>query len=211
VKWTRRHPARTISLLSMAAAMLAFAFGSIFLLRYHKRTHCTIGNAVKSSRWRDIRLRQEAYHESVGAGLMHSVERIGIACSHMCSHARLPGFREKDVRGFECTTCGTQALRNPRVLRAASRMGRWSNSPRTANWCAFDRPQCHPQIWDTRVPAACLRAIRLAGHSSLTHFFGAGRHTLVVLGVRPNRGWQRPFGIQALGRAHRKAPVRRPA
>jgi len=155
VKWTRGTTREPISAAEHAAAMLAFAFGSIFYSLTIRDPHCTIADAVNRADEGDIRLRQEAY-TSQWRWLMHSVERDRDSLLTHVLHARLPGCQREGRGRFRVALpCGPQALRNPRVSGPPSQNGRWSNFSRR-QLVRLDRPQCHPQNLGHTGVAGCV-------------------------------------------------------
>jgi WD40 repeat protein len=155
VKWTRRHPARTIALLSGAAALLVITAGAILYALTARESAALLQNAVNRVKEGDIRLRQESYAAQIAqAESLRGAGRDSLLAFVL--HSKLPGFSDKDVRGFEWRYLWTQVLRTPRVLKAAHREWAMVQFSQEGDWCASIGRDAYLRIWET--PSGRLRA-----------------------------------------------------
>lgn len=148
VKWTRRHPARTIALLGGTAALLASMAGAFLYALTMRENAVLLQNAVNRANEGDIRLRQESYASQIAqAESLRGTGRDSLLAFVL--HSRLPGFSDKDVRGFEWRYLWAQVLRTPRILKAGHR--EWANVQFSSegDWCASIGRDAYLRIWET--------------------------------------------------------------
>jgi predicted Ser/Thr protein kinase len=155
-KWMRRHPVVATSLLSMATAFLAIAFGSLWYASLVRDHGNDVQGALQSGlkQGEEHRSRQEAYASQIAqADTLQGDERDRLLAPLL--HADLPGSDTQGVRGFEWHYLWARALRKPRVLRAGHRS--WANVQFSSNgkWCASIGRDVVLKIWD--VPSGRLR------------------------------------------------------